>query len=163
MAPGSSSRTWRSSRPPKRWSSPRSPTGARSTTPSRHSSEGDADDALEARVNPGPLPEEIKRVRDEVVAYARAFGLDFFDTIFEMVDLEGMLEVASYGGFPNRYPHWRFGMDFEELDRTTTYGLSRIYELVLNTDPCYAYLLRSNSLTEQKLVIAHVLGHSDFF
>ena len=45
----------------------------------------------------------------------------------------------------------------------TIYGLGRIYEMVINNDPCYAYLQESNALVDQKLVIAHVYGHSDFF
>jgi stage V sporulation protein R len=74
-----------------------------------------------------------------------------------------MNEIAAYGGFPTRYPHWRFGMEYEHCSRAYTYGLSKIYELVINTDPCYAYLLEGNSLVDQKLVMAHVYGHCDFF
>jgi stage V sporulation protein R len=54
-------------------------------------------------------------------------------------------------------------MEYEQLSKSYTYGLSKIYELVINNDPCYAYLMRSNSLTDQKLVMAHVYGHCDFF
>ncbi|MBC7785700.1 MAG: SpoVR family protein, partial [Burkholderiales bacterium] len=43
------------------------------------------------------------------------------------------------------------------------YGLGRIYEMVINNDPCYAYLQESNALVDQKLVIAHVYAHCDFF
>ncbi len=71
--------------------------------------------------------------------------------------------VASYGGFPNRYPHWRWGMEYEQLSKGYEYGLSKIYELVINNDPCYAYLLESNAEVDQKLVMAHVYGHCDFF
>jgi stage V sporulation protein R len=71
--------------------------------------------------------------------------------------------VAAYGGFPTRYPHWRFGMEYERLCKGYAYGLQKIYELVINNDPCYAYLLSSNALTDHKLVMAHVYGHCDFF
>ena len=80
-----------------------------------------------------------------------------------MVDYQQMSEIAAYGGFPTRYPHWRFGMEYESLSKSYEYGLSLIYEMVINNDPCYAYLLRSNSLVDQKTVIAHVYGHCDFF
>jgi stage V sporulation protein R len=70
---------------------------------------------------------------------------------------------AAYGGFPVRYPHWRFGAEYDELMKSYSYGLSKIYEMVINTDPCYAYLLSANAITDQKLVIAHVYGHCDFF
>ena len=71
--------------------------------------------------------------------------------------------VAAYGGFPKRYPHWRFGMDYERLAKGYEYGLSKIYELVINNDPCYAYLLDTNADVDSKTVMAHVYGHNDFF
>ena len=93
----------------------------------------------------------------------RGYGLDFYPTIFEVVDYDQLNAVAAYGGFPTRYPHWRFGMEYEQLAKGYSYGLQKIYELVINNDPCYAYLMRSNALTDQKLVMAHVYGHCDFF
>jgi stage V sporulation protein R len=108
-------------------------------------------------------PEELRAMEKEILQVARGFGLDPFTTIFEMIDWEEMNEVVSYSGFPSRYPHWRFGMEFETMRKSYAYGLHKIYELVINNDPCYAYLLQSNSQIEQKIVIAHVFGHSDFF
>ena len=95
--------------------------------------------------------------------YARDYGLDFYPTIFELVDADQLNAMAAYGGFPTRYPHWRFGMEYEQLSKGYTYGLQKIYELVINNNPCYAYLMRSNGLVDQKLVMAHVYGHCDFF
>ncbi len=94
---------------------------------------------------------------------AAGYGLDFFETIFEVLDYEELSMFAAYGGFPVRYPHWRFGAEYDELMKGYSYGLQKIYEMVINTDPCYAYLLSCNSITDQKLVIAHVYGHCDFF
>ena len=54
-------------------------------------------------------------MQDEIEGYAASFGLDFFETVFEMLDYDEMNEVAAYGGFPTRYPHWRFGMEYEQL------------------------------------------------
>ena len=110
-----------------------------------------------------PLPAEIQDVQAKIEQHARAYGLDFFDTIFESVDYVEMCMLASFGGFPQRYPHWRFGAQFDESMKGYSYGLQKIYEMVINTDPCYAYLLRANAMTDQKLVIAHVYGHCDFF
>jgi stage V sporulation protein R len=110
-----------------------------------------------------PLGQELVDWRMKIEAIARDEGLDFFDTRFEMVTYDKMSEVAAYGGFPTRYPHWRFGMEYERLAKSHTYGLSKIYELVINNDPCYAYLLEGNELVDQKLVMAHVFGHGDFF
>jgi stage V sporulation protein R len=109
------------------------------------------------------LPAELKKWQEMARQRAVECGLDFFEVIYEVVDYNEMNELASLGGFPQRYPHWRFGMEFDRLSKSYSYGLSKIYEMVINTDPCYAYLLSSNSLLEQKLVMAHVYGHSDFF
>jgi stage V sporulation protein R len=105
------------------------------------------------------LPPDLRALKQEIEAHARAFGLDFYETIFEVLDSEDLNEVASYGGFPTRYPHWSFGMAYEELKKSYTYGLSKIYEMVINNDPCYAYLMRCNHTVDQKLVMAHVYGH----
>jgi stage V sporulation protein R len=109
------------------------------------------------------LPPRLADIKKEVEAYARQFGLDFFDTIFEVLTYEEINMVAAYGGFPNRYPHWRFGMEYDHLQKSYTYGLHKIYEMVINNNPCFAYLLESNSDMDQKLVMAHVFGHCDFF
>ena len=109
------------------------------------------------------LPEDLRELQIEMEGYAREYGLDFFPTIFEVLDYDQINQVAAYGGFPVRYPHWRFGMDYERLSKGYTYGLQKIYEMVINTDPSYAYLLDNNLIVDQKLVMAHVLGHVDFF
>jgi stage V sporulation protein R len=109
------------------------------------------------------LPPDLRALKTEIEGYARACGLDFFETIFEVLDAEDLNEVAAYGGFPTRYPHWSFGMAYEELIKGYDYGLSKIYEMVINNDPCYAYLMRCNHTVDQKLVMAHVYGHCDFF
>ena len=110
-----------------------------------------------------PLPANIRKLQESIEAKAAEYGLDFFPTVFEMVDYDEMSMLAAYGGFPVRYPHWRFGAEYDEMMKSYSYGLSKIYEMVINTDPCYAYLLTANELADQKLVIAHVYGHCDFF
>ena len=107
--------------------------------------------------------DELNEWIRKIEGYARGYGLDFFPTIFEMVDFEGMNEVASYGGFPVRYPHWRFGMQYQYMEKSYSYGLHKIYEMVINNNPCYAYLLDSNKMVDQKMVVAHVYAHCDFF
>ena len=109
------------------------------------------------------LPPELEKTRRVVRGYAQEFGLDFFEVVYEVLTYEQMNAIAAFGGFPTRYPHWRFGMEYEHLSKSYAYGLHRIYEMVINNDPCYAYLLEANPLVDQKLVMAHVYGHSDFF
>jgi stage V sporulation protein R len=110
-----------------------------------------------------PFPPELNAAKKQIREQAKSYGLDFFPVVFEMCDYEQMNQIAAYGGFPQRYPHWRFGMEYERLRKQHFYGLGRIYEMVINNDPCYAYLQESNALVDQKLVIAHVYGHADFF
>ena len=109
------------------------------------------------------LTPELARLNVEIEEYAREYGLDFYETFFEVLDFEEMNMVAAYGGFPNRYPHWKFGMEYQRLNKSYAYGLHKIYEMVINNDPCYAYLLECNHLVDQKIVMAHVYGHCDFF
>jgi stage V sporulation protein R len=109
------------------------------------------------------LPEQFREIIESLLTEAHRVGLDPFVTSFEMVNYKQMNEIAAYGGFPVRYPHWRWGMEYDRLSKSYNYGLSTIYELVINNDPCYAFLLDSNSLATQRTVIAHVYGHSDFF
>ncbi|KAB2901739.1 MAG: SpoVR family protein, partial [Kofleriaceae bacterium] len=102
-------------------------------------------------------------MQEEIEGHAKAYGLDFFPIIYEVLDYKTMNEVAAYGGFPTRYPHWRFGMDYEQLAKGYEWGLQKIYEMVINTNPAYAYLLEGNSLVDQKTVMGHVCAHVDFF
>lgn len=110
-----------------------------------------------------PIAGELLKLKQEIEGYAIEFGLDFFPQIFEVCDYDTVNILAAQGGFPSRYPHWRFGMDYDQLSKGYTYGLQKIYEMVINTDPCYAYLLQANNWVDQKIVMAHVYGHNDFF
>ncbi len=109
------------------------------------------------------LSPQLVDLHGEIRGYADEYGLDYFDIIFEVVTSDQMNMVAAYSGFPTRYPHWKWGMEYDSLSKGYTYGLQKIYELVINTDPCYAYLMDSNTALDQKLVMAHVYGHCDFF
>jgi stage V sporulation protein R len=109
------------------------------------------------------LSPELDDLKEEIKSHAIDCGLDFFDVVFEVLNFDQINQIAALGGFPTRYPHWRFGMEYEKLSKSYTYGLSKIYEMVINNDPCYAYLMQSNPVGDQKLVMAHVYAHSDFF
>jgi stage V sporulation protein R len=109
------------------------------------------------------LPLDLQKLQRDIEGIAQSYGLDFYPTIFEVLNYDELSEIASLGGFPVRYPHWRFGMEYDQLSKGYRYGLQKIYEMVINNNPCYAYLLRCNPLVDQKLVMAHVYGHNDFF
>ncbi len=106
---------------------------------------------------------EFEAMQAAIEARARQRGLDVPEIRYELVDYRQLNEIAAFGGFPVRYPHWRFGMEYDRLVKGHQYGLQKIYELVINTDPVVAYLLSQNSRLDQKLVMAHVCGHADFF
>ncbi len=100
------------------------------------------------------------RIREKVAE----FGLDVYDQEFEICDQEAMLGFMAYHGMPAHYPHWSFGKAFEQIKTMYDYGVQGLpYEMVINSDPCLAYLMRDNSLCLQLLTIAHVYGHNDFF
>ena len=109
------------------------------------------------------LPAQLEAARVEIEQIAHDFGLNFFPVIYELLDYRTLYETAAFGGFPTRYPHWRFGMEFDQLLKGHIWTGSTIYEMVINTNPSYAYLLEGNEDVTQKMVMAHVTGHSDFF
>lgn len=110
-----------------------------------------------------PISGDLLQLQREIQGYADEFGLDYFPQVFEMCSYDTINILAAQGGFPIRYPHWKFGMDYDQLSKGYRFGIQKIYEMVINTDPCYAYLLEVNNWLDQKLVMAHVYGHNDFF
>lgn len=110
-----------------------------------------------------PIPKELEKEIEPILKACRDFGLDFFETIIEILDYDQMAELASYGGFPKRYPHWQWGMEYEEMSKGFQYGQYRIYEMVANVKPCRIYCLNSNTIVDHITVIAHATAHNDFF
>lgn len=104
------------------------------------------------------LEEALERIWE----IARGFGLDPFPVNFEIVPATVMYEIGSYA-LPGRFSHWTFGKAYHRMKTMYDFGLSRIYEVVINTNPAYGFLLETNSPLQNKLVMAHVLGHVDFF
>ena len=107
--------------------------------------------------------QELEKAVEQIwdIATGR-FGLDPFPVRFEIVPASVMYEVGSYA-LPGRYSHWTFGKAYHRMKTMYDFGLSKIYEVVINSNPSYAFLLDTNSPTQNKMVIAHVLGHVDFF
>jgi stage V sporulation protein R len=109
------------------------------------------------------LSPELKELLPRIFKEVHDFGCDFFPTVVQMLTYDEISEVAAYSGFPVRYPHWKWGMEYEELQRGYEHGMHRIYEMVINTNPCYIYCLDSNTMVDNVTVVAHALGHNDFF
>jgi stage V sporulation protein R len=108
--------------------------------------------------------EDLEYWNDRIVELVGSFGLQAYPQEFEICDHEDMLSYMVYSGMPSHYPHWSYGKAYEKLKTLYDYGLSGLpYEMVINSNPCIAYLMRDNSLALQVLTIAHVYGHNDFF
>ncbi|KEO83028.1 SpoVR family protein [Tumebacillus flagellatus] len=106
--------------------------------------------------------QQLEAAIEEITMLARDFGLDFYDMRYEVCPSEIIYTFGAYG-MPTRFSHWSFGKSFHKMKMQYDFGLSKIYELVINSDPCYAFLLDGNTLLQNKLIVAHVLGHCDFF
>src|SRR5699024_1965982 len=104
----------------------------------------------------------LNRAIDEITEIATGFGLDFYPMRYEVCPADIIYTFGAYG-MPTRFSHWSFGKQFHKMKLHYDLGLSQIYELVINSNPCYAFLLDTNSLVQNKLIIAHVLAHCDFF
>ncbi|MES9685212.1 stage V sporulation protein R [Bacillus sp. AFS001701] len=105
---------------------------------------------------------ELEYAIDEITEIAKGFGLEYFPMRYEICPSDIIYTFGAYG-MPTRYSHWSFGKKFYKMKLQYDLGLSKIYELVINSNPCYAFLLDTNSLIQNKLIVAHVLAHSDFF
>jgi stage V sporulation protein R len=104
----------------------------------------------------------LNSIARDIAQVSRGLGLDFYPVNFEIVPAEALYTFGAYG-MPVRFTHWSFGKAFYRMKTQYDLNLSRIYELVINTNPAYAFLLEGNRLIQNKLVIGHVYAHVDFF
>jgi stage V sporulation protein R len=104
----------------------------------------------------------LEKAIGEIWEFAQKMGLDPYPVHFEMVPATIMYEFGAYG-LPGRFSHWTHGRAYQQIKTMYDYGLSKIYELVINTNPAYAFLLENNSVLQNMVVAAHVLAHVDFF
>ncbi len=105
---------------------------------------------------------ELEASLQGILDIARRCGLDPYPVHFELVPASIMHEFGAYG-LPARFSHWTYGRAYQQIKTFYDYGLSKIYELVINANPAYAFLVDTNSVLQNKVVVAHVLGHVDFF
>jgi stage V sporulation protein R len=106
-------------------------------------------------------PTELQEYGEALEGLARRLGLDYYDVDFELAPASLMTEIAVYG-LPVRMPHWSFGVRYIHQLVRQSMGHSKIFEVMFPGDPCRAFLMDGNSLAENCLVTAHVLGHADF-
>ena len=107
---------------------------------------------------------DLKNWCEKIECIAGESGLDFYPQEFEIVNYKDMIGYEAYVGMPSRYPHWSFGKAYERTAFLYKYDLTGLpYEMVINSNPCLAYLMKDNTLLLQILTMAHVYGHNDFF
>ncbi|MCX8129942.1 MAG: SpoVR family protein [Clostridia bacterium] len=107
---------------------------------------------------------ELEKWNEKIEEIAKEAGLDYYDQEFEIISYEDMMGYETYIGMPSHYPHWSYGKAYERIKTLNRYNLSGLaYEMVINANPCIAYLMKDNTLLLQILTIAHVYGHNDFF
>jgi stage V sporulation protein R len=109
------------------------------------------------------IADELEEPVREARALAERLGLSPYDVNYWIVDYDEMNELIAYGGFQHRYPHWRWGMQYDRQQKQGQYAGGKAFEIVNNDDPAHAFLQESNTLADQKAVITHVEAHSDFF
>jgi stage V sporulation protein R len=107
--------------------------------------------------------DSLREVAKEARQLAKKLGLEPYEVKYWVVDHDEINRAVAYGGFQRRYPHWRWGMNYDRQAKKDRFTQARIYELVVNDDPSHAYLQVSNDLADQKAVITHVEAHADFF
>lgn len=107
---------------------------------------------------------ELTAWNDRIEKIVAEIGLSCYEQHFEICSYEDMLCYEAYVGMPSHYPHWSYGKAYERQKTYYQYNLTGLpYEMVINSDPCIAYLMRDNTLLLQILTMAHVYGHNDFF
>jgi stage V sporulation protein R len=101
---------------------------------------------------------------DKIAKLAESEGLDWFPINYEVCDYYSMIGHMSYHGMPSYYGHWSFGKAFERTHQMYNMGAEGLpYELIINSNPSIAYLMRENPAYLQLLIMCHCVGHSDFF
>ena len=107
---------------------------------------------------------ELEQWNEKIEVLIAKNGLTCYEQQFEICSYEDMLCYEAYVGMPSHYPHWSYGKAYERQKTFYSYNLTGLpYEMVINSNPCIAYLMRDNTLLLQVLTIAHVYGHNDFF
>ncbi|WP_051710793.1 SpoVR family protein [Andreprevotia chitinilytica] len=109
--------------------------------------------------------ELIERYYDEIARIAGDFGLDTYPNQLEVISAEQMMDAYASVGMPVMYNHWSYGKHFLATQKNYQRGaMGLAYEIVINSNPCIAYLMEENTMTMQALVIAHAaFGHNSFF
>ena len=101
---------------------------------------------------------------EKILRVAEDLGLDWHPIDYEIIDYQEMLGAMAYTGLPTHYRHWSYGKEYERTHTLYNMGQTGLpYEMIINSNPSIAYLMRENALYIHLLTMAHCVGHSDFF
>jgi len=108
--------------------------------------------------------EDLQKWDDKICHVAEDMGLDWFPIDYEIIDYQEMLSSMAYTGISTHYRHWSYGKEYERTHTLYNMGQTGLpYEMIINSNPSIAYLMRENQLYIHVLTMAHCVGHSDFF
>ena len=113
--------------------------------------------------NPDLIAAELEEPVHNATALSKRLGLDPYPVNFWIVDYDEMNQLIAYEGFQERYPHWRWGMQYDQRSKIDRFHAGKAFEIVNNDNPASAFLQESNARADQKAVITHVMAHADFF
>ena len=107
----------------------------------------------------------LTEYQTEIARVADFYRLDTYPNQIEVITAEQMMDAYSSVGMPIGYNHWSYGKKFIQTEQNYKRGqMGLAYEIVINSDPCIAYLMEENTLPMQALVMAHACyGHNSFF
>jgi len=101
---------------------------------------------------------------EKIMRIAEDLGLDWHPIDYEIIDYQEMLGAMTYTGLPTHYRHWSYGKEYERTHTLYNLGQTGLpYEMIINSNPSIAYLMKENALHIHILTMAHCIGHSDFF
>lgn len=106
---------------------------------------------------------DLSKILERVFPAAEALGLEPGHVHFELVSSDMIQMIASHNGLPVRYAHWSFGKSQQRLKTAFDYRITQIYELVVNHVPAFAFVDEAVSPSQALMIVAHVLGHADYF
>lgn len=109
--------------------------------------------------------ELIQTYDREIARIAARYALDTYPNQIEVITAEQMMDAYASVGMPLGYHHWSYGKHFLSTEKSYSRGqMGLAYEIVINSDPCIAYLMEENTICMQALVVAHACyGHNSFF
>jgi len=108
--------------------------------------------------------ETLQEWDKKICESGKKFGLDWYPIDYEIIDYHEMIGAMAYTGLPTHYRHWSFGKSFEQTHTRYHLGMEGLpYEMIINSNPSIAYLMKENPLSTHLLTMSHCLGHSDFF